>query len=89
MLIFFLTVQKLFAGEPFCVSESLWHGKLLVNEVARFYFEIVLSHSTGTVRGGTTLCFSKILDSEKVRDKKGVTRLSVEIVLSHGTETIR
>ena len=39
--------------------------------MSRFSVEIVLSHNTRKLRRGTLLCFTNILVSKNVRDKRG------------------
>ena len=51
---------------------------------SRFSVENLLSHSTKKLRRGTLLCFTKLLVSKKLMDKRGgggregVSRFSVE-----------
>ena len=69
---FFVTVPKIFVGEPFSVS--------LISGIENFYayggiftifYKLLLSHSTEKLRRVTLLCFTKFLVSKKNMDNSG------------------
>ena len=89
---FCLTVPKNFVAEPFIVSIiSGTENFRLQRFMSRFFVESFLSHSTEKLLRGTLLCFTKILVSEKIMDKrkggrKGVSKTSVEKFLSQSAK---
>ena len=73
---FFVSVAKIFLGEPFCVSKIFWYRKILWirrgrEGVSQFSIENLLSHSTEKHRRRTLLCFRKFLVSKNFMDKRG------------------
>ena len=56
--------------------------------MSRISVKTVLSHSTGSYRGGTLLCLRKLGVSINFVPKKGTSRFSTETFLSHTAEIV-
>ena len=69
---FFVTVPRIFVGEPLSVILISGIEKFHAYEwiITNFYGNL-LSHSTKKFCWGTLLCFTKFLVSKKLMDKRG------------------
>ena len=89
---FCLTVPKTFAGEPLCFSEKnrLSKNSTHKKRILSFCAINFLSRRVQKLRGGTRLCFRKLLVSKNVMDKRrGVHITTLSKTLSHKTENFR
>ena len=59
------------------------------DRLSRFPVAKLFSHMTEKLRKGIFQCLEKLLRSRNVRDKRGVSAISVRIVLSHSIEKYR
>ena len=90
---FCLIVPKNFEEDPFCVSESFGHRKILCRKrgKSRFSIENFLSRSTQKIRRGTLVCCvsedfqeRKSLWIRRAGRREGVSRFSVVIIKNVG-----
>ena len=79
---FRLTVPRRFVGEPFNVSESSVHWKILCMRMGYHYLplKVFLSHSTKKIRRGILLCVRKLLVSKLLMHKRGISRFFVVLL---------
>ena len=91
---FFVTVPRIFVGEPL--------SALLISGIEKFhayewnitnFYGNFLPHSTKKFCWGTLLCFTKFLVSKKLMDKggrrEGVSRFSFTTFFSHSARNFR